>query len=172
MKNKKKADIKGFYEFTQNNSGGSFTTDKNLCHRLFIEAESEGEAISKAEDLGCYWNGCESGSDCDCCGDRWSISTYFVPESIEFDVCVYSRDEKQEKQAEEEWNIKYGKYPLAKAPQWEKTAKRYSSRRYYGKILITSIEEYAQFMANEYGWTSPDARIFFLDGKVVEIFKK
>ena len=34
-----------FYEFSQNNSGGSFTVTKDLCHRLFIEAKNEDEAI-------------------------------------------------------------------------------------------------------------------------------
>lgn len=28
-----------FYEYNQNNSGGSFIVDKNLCHRLMIEAD-------------------------------------------------------------------------------------------------------------------------------------
>ena len=36
-----------------------------------------------------------------------------------------------------------------------------------------SVEEYAQRTANNsYEWTTPSCRIFYLDGKVVEIFKK
>lgn len=61
-----------FYELTQNNSGGYFIVDEKVCHRLFIEATSEEEAIRKAESLGCYWDGVENGNDCSCCGDRWS----------------------------------------------------------------------------------------------------
>jgi len=44
-----------FYEFAQNNTGGSFVTNDKLCHRIFIEATTESEAVQKAEDLGCYW---------------------------------------------------------------------------------------------------------------------
>lgn len=44
-----------WYEFTQNNSGGYFVVDKNVCHRMLIEASSFDEAIEKAEKLGCYW---------------------------------------------------------------------------------------------------------------------
>ena len=32
-----------FYEFDQNNSGGHFTVNDKVCHRLFIEAEIEIE---------------------------------------------------------------------------------------------------------------------------------
>jgi hypothetical protein len=39
-----------------------------------------------------------------------------------------------------------------------------------GERTITTIEEYAQWMADEYGWTTPDGRIFYADGRVVEIF--
>lgn len=60
-----------FYQFDQNNSGGSFDVDDKVCHRLFIEADSEEEATSKAEFLGVYFNGCDDGIDCYCCGDRW-----------------------------------------------------------------------------------------------------
>jgi len=61
-----------FYEFTQNNSGGSFVTNKKLCHRLVIEAVKESDAEEKAFDMGVYYNGVEDGRDCGCCGDRWS----------------------------------------------------------------------------------------------------
>lgn len=62
-----------FYGFNQNNSGGHFVVDDSLCHRLFIEADDKDEAISKAEELGCYWDGVDKGIDCPCCGDRWSL---------------------------------------------------------------------------------------------------
>ncbi|WP_145691452.1 DUF7296 family protein [Bacillus licheniformis] len=60
-----------FYEYTQNNSGGSFLTNDKLCHRIFIEANSYEEADTIAEGLGVYWNGVSEGIDCGCCGDRW-----------------------------------------------------------------------------------------------------
>jgi hypothetical protein len=61
-----------FYSFGQNNSGGSFQSDKNgLTHWVIIEADCADEANSKAEDLGIYFNGCDNDRDCSCCGDRW-----------------------------------------------------------------------------------------------------
>lgn len=60
-----------FYEYSQNNSGGSLHTDDKLCHRVYIEADNAQEANDKAEQLGMYWNGCDDEIDCPCCGDRW-----------------------------------------------------------------------------------------------------
>jgi hypothetical protein len=60
-----------FYEFRQNNSGGSFDVDNNVCKWMFIEANDCEQANELAQNLGVYFNGCDSGLDCDCCGDRW-----------------------------------------------------------------------------------------------------
>ena len=57
-----------WYEFDQNNSGGSFRLP---AQRVLIQAVSHEEAIRLAESEGLYWNGCEQGLDCSCCGDRW-----------------------------------------------------------------------------------------------------
>ena len=62
-----------FYIYDQNNSGGSFYVDKSrgIGHKVFIEANTEEEARNKALSIGIYFNGVDSGEDCDCCGDRW-----------------------------------------------------------------------------------------------------
>lgn len=60
-----------WYEFDQNNSGGVFIMDDDVGIKVFIQAESDGVANQKAEDVGIYFDGCEQGIDCDCCGDRW-----------------------------------------------------------------------------------------------------
>lgn len=117
-----------FYEFSQNNTGGSFDVDNFVCHRLFIEAESAKKANKKAKELGVYFNGCEKNLDCNCCGDRW----YKVDESDKIDL--------------------------------KKISKSY-------EIDFNSIEEYAKYLANKYGWTTPDARIFNANGTIIEIFK-
>lgn len=39
-----------FYQFDQNNFFGYFEVDDKVCHRLFIEADSAEEAMSKAEE--------------------------------------------------------------------------------------------------------------------------
>lgn len=163
-------DLKWF-EFDQNNSGGSFVVDDKVCHRLFIEAESFDDAVEKAEELGCYWYGVDKGMDCPCCGDRWSKWSD-DPIDIEkyktegYKVGVYDGIY-YKSNAETRWNEKYGKYEVIKKPTWEK---RYSVREYVGTIRFHNIEEYAQFMADEYGWTMPDARIYYDDGNVKEIF--
>lgn len=69
-----------FYIFTQNNSGGRFIADSKLCHHLVIEAESEKEAIQRAEELGVYFDGVENDIDCECCGDRWDEPSVLDPQ--------------------------------------------------------------------------------------------
>lgn len=59
-----------FYHYPQNNSGGSFT---GKYHHIIIEANSAEQADALAESgTEIYFDGCQTGSDCDCCGDRWS----------------------------------------------------------------------------------------------------
>ena len=116
-----------FIEYTQNNSGGSFTTNDKLCHRVFIEVPEDQEKVSddKALELGIYFDGCRDAIDCSCCGDRWYHAYKFVTFPFKF--------------SEEDTFI--------------------------------SIEQYAQYLADNYGWTTPDIRIYYLDGRVQEIFK-
>lgn len=160
-----------WYEFDQNNSGGRFHVDEKVCHRLFIEAESFDDAVEKAEDLGCYWDGVRDGIDCPCCGDRWDKWSD-DPVDIEkyktegYRVGLYDNIYRNTKNA---WEGKYRRYGVIKEPEFET---RYSVREYVGKIRFNNIEEYAQYLANEYGWTTPDARIYYNDGSVKEIFKE
>ena len=62
-----------FYTFNQNNSGGSFVADKKngISEFVIIEALTADDANTRAENIGIYFNGCEDGNDCPCCGDRW-----------------------------------------------------------------------------------------------------
>lgn len=149
-----------FFEFNQNNSGGVFHVDDRVCHRVFIEADSRGEAIDIAENLGCYWNGVLTGVDCPCCGDRWSLPYDFVhiDRLSSYNVIALSVDE---------WNRRYGRYTVVKPPR-RKNDRAYSL--VFGTIAFKDFEEYVQFLADEYGWTTPDARIFYKNGTVTEIF--
>ena len=159
-----------FYEFNQNNSGGHFVVNDKLCHRLFIEADNEYEAIKKAEELGCYWYGVAEGRDCSCCGDRWH-KDWLEPVNMEkfmnkgYRAYVYDGIYNN---TISEWNKRYGKYDVVEPPKWDEEY----SRRYLGRIKFNNIEEYAQLLADEYGWTTPDARIYYKDGVVKEIFKR
>ena len=64
-----------FYTFTQNNSGGSFVRNRQVDHYVIVEADDDASswrmANHRAERIGLYWDGCDSGQDCPCCGDRW-----------------------------------------------------------------------------------------------------
>lgn len=115
-----------FYEFNQNNTGGSFEVNEMVCHRVFIQANNDDEANKIALNMGIYFDGVSGGLDCGCCGDRWH-------ESTEYDAIEFPKE--------------------------------------YGNQMFNSIEEYAQNLANNYGGTKPDARIFYADGKKVsEVF--
>jgi len=155
-----------FYEFNQNNSGGDFHCDDKVCHRLVIQAHSYQEARRKALELGVYFDGCSLGLDCGCCGDRWSD---WEKDPIddkddwnENSVGVYSHYD----DAEGRWHKKYGIYEIVEKPEWNEEY----SREFRGKIKFKGIEEYCQYLANEYGWTKPDVRIFYHNGNVKEIF--
>lgn len=60
-----------FYRFHQNNSGGRHVEDEYLCSNVYIEADSPEKANSILKSFGGYFDGVDSGFDCDCCGDRW-----------------------------------------------------------------------------------------------------
>lgn len=118
-----------FFEFKQNNTGGSFEVNEMVCNRVVIEAENAEEANRIAMDMGIYFDGVAGGLDCGCCGDRW-----------------YPQDK------EEEGNT----YPME-----------------YGRKTFKTPEEHYQSLANKYGWTTPDIRIYYADGKTVsEIVSK
>ncbi len=58
-----------FYTYVQNNSGGYFEGPKYVI----VEADTHREADRRAVDeADLYFDGVESGTDCDCCGDRWT----------------------------------------------------------------------------------------------------
>lgn len=65
-----------YYEFNQNNSGGSFS---GPAHFVFVEAETPEEADVAAERVGVYFDG---SGDCECCGQRW-YGAYGKPETAE-----------------------------------------------------------------------------------------
>lgn len=58
-----------FWTYCQNNSGGYFDGPQYVI----VEADSCAEANDLAQEkAGVYFDGCDSGNDCECCGDRWS----------------------------------------------------------------------------------------------------
>ena len=158
-----------FFKYSQNNSGGNFHVDDKICHNVIIEAESASEADDIAESLGCYFDGCSTGRDCSCCGDRWSKQWNDDGINLEklknegYVVSAYNSIG----DAKSRWDEKYRKYNVLEEP---KLSSRYAC--YEGKISFNNIEEYIQFLANEHGWTTPDARIYYKNGTVKEIFSQ
>ena len=75
-----------FYCFIQNNSGGHFDYDKvqGISHYVVIEGDSVEDIENKAENIGIYFDGCDKGFDCLCCGDRWypPCSEEFTEEAL------------------------------------------------------------------------------------------
>lgn len=61
-----------FFHYSQNNSGGSFDWSDGVGHHVVIEAPNAAMADAKLETVGGYFDGCDDGRDCSCCGDRWS----------------------------------------------------------------------------------------------------
>ena len=62
-----------WFEYCQNNSGGYFdiNPDRGIGPRVWIEAPDAAAADSIAGSKGVYFDGCDDGLDCSCCGDRW-----------------------------------------------------------------------------------------------------
>ena len=56
-----------WFTFNQNNSGGYFHGPRYVL----IQANSSVSANAIAEKNDIYFNGCDKGIDCSCCGDRW-----------------------------------------------------------------------------------------------------
>lgn len=153
-----------FFEFAQNNSGGHFDVDDNVCHRIIIEAKDVAEALEIRAPM--LLNQTRS---CPCCGDRWSDYT----DEVEIDrfktegrkVTVYNHYAEPESL----WVKKYGSYEVLEKPEWRN---RYGSEIFEGKIAFRSIDEYCQFMADEYPWTVPDVRLFLKDGTIKEFYTR
>ena len=56
-----------WFTFAQNNSGGVFVVDENVCEYVIIQAFKADEAVAKAETF------MDNSDSCPCCGDRWSF---------------------------------------------------------------------------------------------------
>lgn len=155
-----------FYRFSQNNSGGYFDEDEIVCQEVIIEAFSKREAIDLFEPM------IEGQSpSCPCCGDRW------YPEfPDEIDINSYKKEgystsvSSAYNSPEDKWFELYGKFERIEEPHWNNSRKFFS-----GKIYFENIEQYCQYLIDNYGFFSnsetPTCRIYFLDGTKKELFK-
>jgi hypothetical protein len=145
-----------FFEFNQNNSGGSFDCDDKLCHRLLIEADNVDEAVDIAEGFGVYFNGCDRGMDCECCGDRWYRP--WDDDAKEFPLAYATFKEDEAEKLVAKYNCTTKKL---EKPMWGRDI----------QVTFNDVVSYAQYMTDHYGWTSPDIRIFYKNGDIKEIYK-
>lgn len=149
-----------FFEFCQNNTGGSFQVTEDLAHRVLIEAEDAEEAIQIAERLGMYWDGVENGNDCPCCGDRW-----YRPWSNDGMEFPYRYGSFKKKTAED----------IAERYHGEVVERPEDKRRAGGDnfdVIFRTPESYMQYSADSYGWTDPDGYIYYKAGRKVSITGK
>ena len=153
-----------FFIFNQNNSGGYYDVDDNVCAKMLIEAFDSDQAISIIKPM------IKSQSpSCSCCGSRWSL---YDPDYLDlkdlnergYPVGIYAHY----KDAEERWFRLYGEFTRLQEPAWESP---YGFRAFVGRIYFNTVEQYAQFISNSYGDTTPAVRIFYLDGTKKEFFK-
>ena len=87
-----------FFIYRQNNSGGVYVGPKYVL----IEANSAEQAdeIALNGDV-IYFDGCSTGMDCACCGDRWR-STWDDPRDNVEDAISYCREYVYDPQPEDE----------------------------------------------------------------------
>lgn len=146
------------YEFDQTNSGGHFHEDDKLCHKIYIEANSSEHACDIAESIGIYFDGCDLGIDCSCCGDRWSRPYESDALTFPYAYATYSESEAQT------LVDRYGcTTKKLRKPKWGRDI----------EITFPDISSFTQYVADHNGWfTNPDARIFYLNGRVEDYHRK
>lgn len=59
-----------FYHFTQNNSGGRYCGPTHLVVEA-KDAKTANLLAINSDHVEVYFEGCNHGQDCNCCGDRW-----------------------------------------------------------------------------------------------------
>jgi hypothetical protein len=145
-----------YYEYDQNNSGGSFIQDDKVTHRVFVECDNSVDAKWWASKLGIYFDGVADGIDCPCCGDR-----RYEANRVEFPYSYGSFDESEAKRIAD----KYG-CDIAESK------KQISYHKDPHDVVFKNIESYAQYLADRFSWTEPDAYIYKKDKTKAEIFKE
>ena len=146
-----------WYEFSQNNSGGDFVEDENLGKYVFIQADNKSKAIEKAEEIGIYFDGCNSGIDCSCCGDRWH-----TPDELKFPYRYGTLSLNEAMATAKEYGIDFDKTTWRYMGTHEPDPNRYD-------LIFKTVEEYAKYLIKGYKFMSVCARIHFENGTILQI---
>jgi hypothetical protein len=152
-----------FFNFRQNNSGGSFDVDETLCGSLYIEADSIEEANEKALELGVYFNGVEDGIDCSCCGDRWHEPYDEEDESNILYVSSYDKSKIDEV-------LKISGSKLLQKPGDRIVVGSKSSLSSHFEISFETLSQKLKAKSIvDTIWTTPMCRIFYKNGEIESI---
>lgn len=146
-----------WYEFSQNNSGGDFVEDENLAKFVFIQAKNEKESIKKAKEIGIYFNGVRNGTDCGCCGDRWSS-----PDELEFPYRYGTLSINEAMGAAKRFGVNFDKTTWRYMGTHEPDPNQFD-------LIFESIEQYAKYMCGNYRFMQYGARIHFNGGTILKI---
>lgn len=93
-------------------------------------------------------------TNCHDCGDRWSTAY----DKLEFPLPYGNFTEAEAKQISEKYKVEY-----------RPAKKTFGDKSRNAEVVFTSIDQYARYMADDYGWTKPDCRIFYANGAILEI---
>ncbi len=157
-----------FYKITQNTINGRYIVDENLCHILFIEADNEKHSVDIAKKLGCVW-GDDNASKINFWSaniekiDYETYNTNGYPANICFSPQIRQND------ILSTFNERYYDFDTIDPPFI--TMGNFGAIWVKVKFKFKSIEQYAQIETNSFGShnNKPDIRIFYLDGKIVDI---
>lgn len=76
--------------YNQNNSGGRWKPP-GVFVAFEVQSKNQDVAADRLEAAGLYFDGCSSGRDCPCCGDRWYDSPEYYEHLHEWfgEVCEF-----------------------------------------------------------------------------------
>lgn len=149
-KTKPKGKEYSFFEYDQNNSGGSFVINAQVANKVFIEATSLQEANKKAFEIGIYFDGVSIGSDCGCCGDRW----HEPYEDLKFPYRYGTLNLE---------DVKKSGYDY-KPTNWIAYGQKEAEKDKYD-LIFKNVKEYAKYLMQDRWFGNKVIIIYYKDGK-------
>ena len=159
-----------FYKFDQNNPNGKFDVNEDVCGSVVVEAIDKKLAICILESMLCN----ETLEDKE---NRWDNGYSGEIETEEIDINKYKQEGYEvcsyffndDYDAEIEWYKMCNNYKILEHPTIK--SNKYHKRYLSGKIYFEDIKQYCQYIADNYGMTTPAVRIHFIDGTKKQFIK-
>ena len=156
-----------FYEIEQFASNGQYEVNNKVCRVVIIQAESK----EQARDI--FMPMIKDSCMCPNCSNRWNpLYIKQIPLNIWKTVgypAVIEYPYPENRAVEDYWHEVFDSFPSLSAPRWEGGTMS-GMARFVGLIYFNDIEQYAKFIAGGYGKTSPDVRIYYLSGEIIEVY--